>query len=253
LIDRWAQLAVERPWRSAVTWAIGIGAANLGLRMLLNDLSLARNASLAILTAVGVSVVSWVCTTQLTRPIRRHPTRPVETQPSRSRAARLAGGPAAWPPVRGPAEAPGPSGAGPAHDARRRPPVVAANRQRNHRPGGDAWSSPPSPPSPSPYLLVPSLAEVLLPREVTMRSSQAGGIEGHQWSLHRTSGTRLPCRIVCQCGWTSTAGQHTTVLLQLTAHLEDSLHNVARLIRSKANHRPSSQPPTPPDSRDRDP
>ena len=33
-----------------------------------------------------------------------------------------------------------------------------------------------------------------------MCSSQAGGIEGHQWSLHRTSGTRLPCRIVCDCG-----------------------------------------------------
>jgi hypothetical protein len=66
-----------------------------------------------------------------------------------------------------------------------------------------------------------------------MRSSQVGGIEGHHWRLHRTSGTRLPCRIVCQCGWTSTAGQHTTVLLQLKGHLEDSLHSGARLIRTQ--------------------
>jgi hypothetical protein len=63
-----------------------------------------------------------------------------------------------------------------------------------------------------------------------MWSPQAGGIEGHQWRLHRTSGTRSPCRIVCQCCWTSTAGQHTTVLLELKGHLEDSLRNGARLI-----------------------
>jgi hypothetical protein len=37
LIDRWAQLAVDRPWPYKAAWAIGIGAANLGLRMLLND------------------------------------------------------------------------------------------------------------------------------------------------------------------------------------------------------------------------
>jgi hypothetical protein len=76
LIDRWAQLAVERPWRYAATWAIGIGTANLGLRMLLNDLSLARNASLAILTAVGFSVFAWLYTAQLTRPLRRQRPRP---------------------------------------------------------------------------------------------------------------------------------------------------------------------------------
>jgi hypothetical protein len=70
LIDRWAQLAVERPWRYAAAWAIGIGAANLGLRMLLNDLSLARNASLAILTAVGFLVFAWLYTAQLTRSFR---------------------------------------------------------------------------------------------------------------------------------------------------------------------------------------
>ena len=86
-----------------------------------------------------------------------------------------------------------------------------------------------------------------------MWSSRAGGIEGHQWTLYRTSGTRLLSRIECQCGWTSTAGQHTTVLLQLKGHLEESLRNGARLIRTQANHRPSSQPPIPPDSQRRDP
>jgi len=70
LIDRWAQLAVERPWRYAAAWAIGTGAANLGLRMLLNDLSLARSAPLAILTAVGFLVFAWVYTAQLTRAFR---------------------------------------------------------------------------------------------------------------------------------------------------------------------------------------
>jgi hypothetical protein len=95
LIDRWVQLAVERPWRYAATWAIGIGAANLGLRMLLNDLSLPRNASLAILTAVGFLVFAWVYTTQLTRPLRRHRPRPVENPavPKQSSAARWRSGP----------------------------------------------------------------------------------------------------------------------------------------------------------------
>lgn len=66
-----------------------------------------------------------------------------------------------------------------------------------------------------------------------MWSAQAGGIEGHQWTLHHTSGSRLPCRIVCECGWTSTAGQHSTVLLQLKGHLEDSLQSGARLLRTQ--------------------
>jgi hypothetical protein len=66
-----------------------------------------------------------------------------------------------------------------------------------------------------------------------MWSSEARGIEGHHWTLHRTSGTGMPCRIVCVCGWTSTAGQHTTVLLQLKGHLEDSLQSGARLIRAQ--------------------
>jgi hypothetical protein len=246
LIDRWAQLAVDRPWRYLATWAIGIGAANFGLRMLLNDLSLARNARLAALMALGFFLFAWLYTTQLTRPLRRHRPRPVETQPSRSSAAGLGGGPGRLASGPGPAEAPGPSGAGSAHDARRRRPVVAADRQHNHRHGGDAWSSPrsPSSPSPSPCLLVPLPAEVLLPREVTMWSSQAGGIEGHQWSLHRTSGTRLPCRIVCDCGWTSTAGHEASVLLQLKGHLEDSLRNGARLLPAPGQP-PAEIPNTP--------
>ena len=66
-----------------------------------------------------------------------------------------------------------------------------------------------------------------------MRSSQAGGLEGHQWRLHRTSGSRLPCRILCECGWTSTAGPEAPVLLELKGHLEDSLGNGARLLRTQ--------------------
>lgn len=76
LIDRWTQVAVERPWRYAAAWAIGIGAANLGLRMLLNDLSLARNAPLAILTAVGFLVFAWVSAAHLTRAFRGQRPRP---------------------------------------------------------------------------------------------------------------------------------------------------------------------------------
>jgi hypothetical protein len=77
LVDRWARLAVERPWRYAATWAMVIGTANFGLRMLLNDLSLARNASLAILTAVGFSVFAWLYTVKLTLSLRRQRPRPV--------------------------------------------------------------------------------------------------------------------------------------------------------------------------------
>jgi hypothetical protein len=76
LIDRLAQLAAERPWRYVVIWVIGIGAANLGLRMLLNDLSLARNAPLAILTAVGFLVFAWVSSAQLARSSRGQRPRP---------------------------------------------------------------------------------------------------------------------------------------------------------------------------------
>ena len=72
------------------------------------------------------------------------------------------------------------------------------------------------------------------------RHPEYRGIEGHQWRLHRTSGARLPCRIVCQCGWASSAGEETDVLLQLKGHLEDCLAMGARLIGSHL------QPPTDP-------
>jgi hypothetical protein len=76
LIDRWAQLAAERPWWYVASWAIGTGAANLGLRMLLNGLSLARNTGMAILTAIGLSVFAWLYTTQRTRRLRQLRLRP---------------------------------------------------------------------------------------------------------------------------------------------------------------------------------
>jgi hypothetical protein len=95
LIDRWAQLAVDRPWRYLATWAIGIGAANFGLRMLLNDLSLAGNARLAVLMALGFFLFAWLYTTQLTRPLRRHRPRPVENPavPKQRCGARWRSGP----------------------------------------------------------------------------------------------------------------------------------------------------------------
>lgn len=74
-----------------------------------------------------------------------------------------------------------------------------------------------------------------------MRASQAGGLEGHHWRLHRTSGTRLPCRVLCECGWTSTAGPDSSVLLELKGHLEDSLQNGAQLLRTRVQ--PSAEPP----------
>lgn len=52
-----------------------------------------------------------------------------------------------------------------------------------------------------------------------MESYQVGGIEGHQWSLHRASGTQLAPRIVCECTWTSTAESEPSVLLELKDHL----------------------------------
>lgn len=92
LIERWAQQAMERPWWYATTWGIGIGAANFGLRMLLNDLSAAQNARLAALTALGLFLFAWLYTAQLTRPLRRqHAARP---------AAPPAGCAAGWRPRR---------------------------------------------------------------------------------------------------------------------------------------------------------
>jgi hypothetical protein len=71
LVDRWARLAIRRSWRYAAAWALGIGAANLVLRMLLNDLPLAQNARLAALVALGFFAFAWLYTAQLTRPLRR--------------------------------------------------------------------------------------------------------------------------------------------------------------------------------------
>jgi hypothetical protein len=67
---------------------------------------------------------------------------------------------------------------------------------------------------------------------------QNDGVEGHRWHLHRTFGTHLPCRIVCGCGWTSTAGHRATVLLELKSHLEDCLHRGAALLRANDQPRP---------------
>jgi hypothetical protein len=71
LVDRWARQATRRPWWHSAAWAFGIGAANLGLRMLLNDLPLAHNACLAALAALGFFLFAWLYTAQLTRPLRR--------------------------------------------------------------------------------------------------------------------------------------------------------------------------------------
>jgi hypothetical protein len=51
----------------------------------------------------------------------------------------------------------------------------------------------------------------------------AVGIHGHQWNVECALGARLPCRAMCECGWTSTAGQRTQVLLELKGHLEETL------------------------------
>jgi hypothetical protein len=128
LIDRWAQVAVERPWRYAAAWAIGIGGANLGLRMLLNDLSLARNTGMAILTGAGFLVFAWVYTTQLTRRRRRQRLRPA-TNPAvhkQSSAARWRSGPSGRP-----------SGAGGGPRSERRwfcPPRTEASASHGGRP-----------------------------------------------------------------------------------------------------------------------
>lgn len=189
LVDRWAQQAMQRPWRHAAGWAVGIGVANLGLRMLLNDRSLVHNVRLAVVTGVGFLLFAWLYTAQLTRPLRRH----------RSQGATKPASPEPWPPPR---------------------------------------------PSPPPCRLASSSAKAAHLAEARMSSSQAG-VEGHQWRLHHNSGARLPCRIVCQCGWTSAAGPSTTTLLELKGHLEDSLHNGAQLIHAHdqpSHERPQSHP-----------
>jgi hypothetical protein len=89
LVDRWARVAIRRPWRYAATWALGIGAANLVLRLLLNDLSLARNARQAALVALGFFVFAWLYTAQLTHPLRRR-------GPATNPAVPTTGGAAVW-------------------------------------------------------------------------------------------------------------------------------------------------------------
>jgi hypothetical protein len=75
------------------------------------------------------------------------------------------------------------------------------------------------------------------------RRPEHRGIEGHRWSLHRSSGAGLPCRVVCQCGWVSSAGEEEVqVLLQLKGHLEDCLAKGARLIGGR--HQPPPDPPS---------
>jgi hypothetical protein len=142
---------MERPWRYATIWAIGVGAANLGLRMLLNDLSLARNIRLAALTAVGFLLFTRLFAAQLTRQLR-------------------------WPP---------------------RPDTRTEPRFK----------------------------------EATVRPSSAVGIAGHRWDVQCAPRARLPCRAICECGWTSTAGQRTQVLLELKGHLEETLRNGAQQSR----------------------
>jgi hypothetical protein len=71
LLYRWAQLAMQRPWRYAAAWAIAAGATSFGLRVLLNDLSLARNAGLAMLTAVGFSGFACLYAWRITRSFPR--------------------------------------------------------------------------------------------------------------------------------------------------------------------------------------
>ena len=62
-------------------------------------------------------------------------------------------------------------------------------------------------------------------KEATVRPSSAVGIDGHQWNVQCAPRARLPCRAICECGWTSTAGQRTRVLLELKGHLEETLRN----------------------------
>jgi hypothetical protein len=83
-----------------------------------------------------------------------------------------------------------------------------------------------------------------------VRPSSAVGLDGHQWNLRCALGARLPCRALCECGWTSTAGQRTEVLLELRGHLEETLKRDTGLGKEqadKATHRGSvEQPGRPP-------
>lgn len=61
------------------------------------------------------------------------------------------------------------------------------------------------------------------------RPSSAAGVAGHRWNVQRAPGALLPDRALCECGWTSRAGQHNQVLLELKAHLEETLRQGAEL------------------------
>jgi hypothetical protein len=61
------------------------------------------------------------------------------------------------------------------------------------------------------------------------RPPSAAGVAGHRWNVQRAPRARLPYRALCECGWTSTAGQHDQVLLELKAHLEETLGLGAKL------------------------
>jgi hypothetical protein len=41
---------------------------------------------------------------------------------------------------------------------------------------------------------------------------------------------------MCECGWTSTAGQRTQVLLEIKGHLEETLRNRERPNREEEMH-----------------
>lgn len=85
VVERWTLMATQRPWQYAATWAIGIGAANFGLRMVLNTLPAWQNALWATLvvlvffTGVGLST-SWLTR----RPRRPDPDRGIASMPRRT-------------------------------------------------------------------------------------------------------------------------------------------------------------------------
>ena len=66
LIDRWTQVAVERPWRYVAAWAIGIASGFACC----STTSHWPATLLAIFTAVGFLMFAWVYIAQLTRASR---------------------------------------------------------------------------------------------------------------------------------------------------------------------------------------
>ena len=180
---------------------------------------------------VLVLVDRWLYTAQLTRPLRRRRSHPGSPRRSPRQLCSPLALKAAEPPV-----------AGQRWPTVSAPPVMSRTWGDRHQ---ARWATKSSVPFQAPemhsVLAAVTVATVTLAlllgaalrqgpalAGVPMWSSQARGVEGHQWRLHRTSGTTLPCRIVCQCGWTSAAGTSTSTLLELKGHLQDSPHNGAR-------------------------